>query len=484
MSAANLVRFAGATEIFRLLFDAAPDATVVTARDGSIVLVNTQAETLFGYSREELLGQKVELLVPQRLRRRHVKHRAVFLSHASVRPMGSDLELYGQRRDGTQFPIDVSLSPLDTGGEMLVSSSIRDITERKRSEEMLSHLAGIVEATDDAIIGISLDCTVLSWNTGAERLYGFKREEVVGRHLSRLETAGRIEQMAEIRQRLSQGEHIEQLEITQLHRDGHPIEISMTVSAVKDRAGAVVGASIIARDITRQKRSEEALRQNEERFRVAFKNAPVAVFNQDTKLRYTWIHSPGLAWGNQDYLGHTDAEILGGEEGARLTAIKKEVLRSGLGARSETELSFMGETYYFDLVVEPLRDFHGTILGLTSSATDITSAKKNLLERERLIVKLQEALEEVKLLSGLLSICASCKKIKNEHGVWEPFESYLQKHSEARFSHGLCPDCLRKLYPEQYQRLEPEVTEVAAPRRPKHQPDVPEAKAGGERTRK
>ena len=117
-----------------------------------------------------------------------------------------------------------------------------------------------------------------------------------------------------------------------------------------------------------------------------------------------------------------------------------------------TEVTVDGEKYYFDLVAEPLRDPNGTIQGLTCSATDITSAKKNLLERERLIAQLQEALEEVKLLSGLLSICASCKRIMNEHEVWEPLESYIQSHSQAKFSHGVCPDCLQKLYPEHYSK--------------------------------
>ena len=127
-----------------------------------------------------------------------------------------------------------------------------------------------------------------------------------------------------------------------------------------------------------------------------------------------------------------------------MMAFKREVLRTGRGARTETEVTVEGEKFYFDLVAEPLRDPDGTIVGLTCSATDITSAKKSLLERERLIAQLQEALEEVKMLSGLLSICASCKRIMNEHQNWEPLESYIQSHSEAKFSHGVCPDCLTK----------------------------------------
>src|SRR5260370_17688793 len=221
---------------------------------------------------------------------------------------------------------------------------------------------------------------------------------------------------------------------------------------MKGRAGKVVGASVIARDITDRKRVEMALRQSEERFRVALKNAPVRVFNQDLELRFTWTNSHILAWATQDLLGKTDLEIVGGEEGARLIALKREVLRTGRGARTETEVTVDGEKYYFDLEAEPLRDSNGTIHGLPSSATAITSAKKNLLERERLIAQLQEALEEVKLLSGLLSICASCKRIMNEHELWEPLESYIQSHSQAKFSHGVCPDCLRKLYPEYYSK--------------------------------
>ena len=564
-----------AEETFELLLESAPDAIVVVRRDGRIVMVNTQTEKLFGYHREELLGQKVEVLVPRLLRRRHVKDRAAFMSQPSVRPMGVGLDLYGRRKDGTEFPIDVCLSQLERGGgRILVSSYIRDITDRKRAEELLAHLAAVVQSSDDAIIGKSLDGTIVSWNPGAERLYGYKAEEVVGqpvvqlvppdrtdefarimnglrrgRRFERLDTvrlhkdghridvsvtispvrnsAGRVmgasvisrditedkraeelashlaaiveasddaivatsldgtvvswnsgaqrlfgykaeevvgrrmamlvppdraDELGWVMKGLRHGKHIEHYEITRLHKDGHRIDLSVTVSPVRGRAGAVVGASVVARDITDRKRIEMALRQSEERFRVALKNAPVRVFHQDLDLRFTWINSNIFEWAKQDCLGKTDAEIVGGEEGARLTAFKREVLRTGRGARTEAEVTVEGEKYYFDLVAEPLRNANGTLVGLTCSATDITAAKKNLMERERLIAQLQDALEEVKMLGGLLSICASCKRIRNERNAWEPLESYIQSHSEAKFSHGVCPDCLKKLYPDYYPK--------------------------------
>ena len=312
---------------------------------------------------------------------------------------------------------------------------------RAKAEEL--YLTAIVEASDDAIIGKTLDGIIVSWNKGAEKIYGYKAEEIVGHSISVLVPPGKPDELPGIMKQLRRGQRIESYETTRVHKDGHLIDLSLTVSPVKDEAGKVVGASAIARDITIRKQAEAALRLSEERFRVALKGAPVVVFTQDLQLRYTWINSPVLAWNRQDYIGKTDAEIVGGEDGARLTAIKQEVLRTGVGSRTEVNVAFEGVIHYFDLIVEPLRDAGGTLLGLICSATDITSSKN-------LIAKLQEALDQINVLSGLLSICASCKRIRDEHQTWQPLESYIQAHSEAKFTHGLCPECLRKLYPNYY----------------------------------
>jgi len=197
----------------------------------------------------------------------------------------------------------------------------------------------------------------------------------------------------------------------------------LQASGLDNPAGWVVLAHI---DITARKESEARQKELEERFRAALENSPVVVFNQDRELRYTWINSPVLAWAVQVYIGRTDMEIVGGPEGERLTAIKSEVLESGVEKRTEVSVTFDGEIHYFDLNVVPLRDDGGAIQGITCACTDITSMKRAAAEREKL------AEELAKTHRKLMQRNAELEVLNKEKTLWLAIAAHDLRTRTAR----------------------------------------------------
>jgi len=202
---------------------------------------------------------------------------------------------------------------------------------RKQAEAAMAHLAAIVQSCEEAIIGLTLEGSVVSWNAGAERLYGYQAVEMIGRSVSCLVPPHRPKELPEILETLKRGGRVEGFETVRLGKAGQPIQVLMTVSPVKDDGGGTVGASSVERDISRRKREES--------------------------------------------------------------------------------------------------------------------------ERLKLIDELTASLAQVKTLSGLLPICSGCKKIRNDAGYWQQVETYLKEHSNAEFTHSLCPECVTRLYPEYHQKV-------------------------------
>lgn len=247
---------------FRLVVESAPTAIVMVNARGNIVLVNAQAEKSFGYATEELFGKPVEILVPERFHADHPGYRARFFAAPDARPMGAGRELFGRRKDGNEFPVEIGLSPIASGEGLLVLAFIVDISARKRADEARASLAAIVESSSEAIIGQSLDGLITTWNGAATALYGYTNDEVCGHPITILMPPERYDEQASISATVRQGQGLGHFETVRLRKDGTRFDVSLTVSPIIGPMGKVIGASAIARDITEQKRAAAALQES------------------------------------------------------------------------------------------------------------------------------------------------------------------------------------------------------------------------------
>jgi PAS domain S-box-containing protein len=246
---------------YRGLLEAAPDAMVVVDQGGKIVLLNLQAERQFGYRRDELVGQKVKNIIPEGFAERLIADGTRSAPDALAQQIGTGIELLGRRKDGSEFPIEIMLSPLDGVDGILVTAAIRDITERKRREYDLSCLAAVVESSHDAIISLTPRGIVLTWNHGAERIFGYSAEEATGRSILFLSPPGRPEEGLTLMERVERADTVEPFETVRVKKDGTHIHVALTLSSIKNSDGQVVGVSSVLRDVTESKNLEEMLRQ-------------------------------------------------------------------------------------------------------------------------------------------------------------------------------------------------------------------------------
>ena len=243
-----------------------------------------------------------------------------------------------------------------------------DITERKQAEEAMAHLAAIVASSDDAIISKNLDGIIQSWNKSAEHMFGYTAEEAVGKHITLIVPEDRWDEEKNILARLRHGERIDHFQTVRRRKDGSTLDLSLTISPVRDSAGRVIGASNVARDITHLKRIERALRDSEERFRAIVETTPecVKVVAPDGTLQH--MNSAGLAMVGAKHaetvVGKSIYDLIAPEDREKFRAFNERICRGDKAALEFDMIGLNGMRHHMETHAAPLHNPGGRIVQL------------------------------------------------------------------------------------------------------------------------
>jgi PAS domain S-box-containing protein len=367
----------GAAE-FEGLLEAVPDAVMGVDKGGVIQFANKRTALLFGYN-SDLVGMPLETLLPKSLRLVHETHWDGYNAPPGTRPRATDLEMTALQRNGTVFPVECSLSPMETADGMIVIAAVRDMTRYRREEAdrfRLDRLTRMGHCADDAIIGTSLNGTITSWNPAAEKMFGYSSEEIIGRSSDLLASAAQSGEMPTILARILAGQRIDHFDSARVRKDGTGITVSLSAAPIRDASGVIAGISMTARDLAAAKLAYES----------AQRMAAIVLHSQDAIISST-IEGIVTSWNPaaERLYGYSSQEMIGRSAqivnpADREGEVKSMLTRVSAGLPVEhietVRVRKDGKLFPVSVTVSPIRDTDGVVIGASVISRDVSSQRQ------------------------------------------------------------------------------------------------------------
>ena len=386
---------------YRGLLEAAPDAMVVVNPAGEIVLLNVQAEKQFGYSRDELVGQQVRNIIPEGFAERLIADGTRSAAEALAQQIGTGIELNGRRRDGTEFPIEIMLSPLESADGVLVTAAIRNITTRRDAEAHLAQMEGryrgLLEAAPDAMVVVNPAGEIVLLNVQAEKQFGYHRDELVGQKVKNIIPEGFAERLIADGTR-SAAEALAQqigtgIELNGRRKDGTEFPIEIMLSPLESADGVLVTAAI--RNITTRRDAEAHLAQMEGRYRGLLEAAPDAmvVVNPAGEIVLLNVQAEKqFGYHRDELVGQKVKNIIPQGFAERLIADGTRSAPEALAQQIGTGIELNGRRkdgseFPIEIMLSPLESAEGVL---------VTAAIRNITERKKSEERLVQTVGELK----------------------------------------------------------------------------------------
>jgi formate hydrogenlyase transcriptional activator len=359
----------GKLGLFRTLVDHSNDPIeVVDPKTLRFVDANEKACSALGYSREELLSLGIFDINPA------ATSESTSQVQADLRQSGFRvMETLHRRKDGSTFPVEVSMRWVHLDQDYIVTVA-HDLSTHKQAEDRLREYERVVEGLEEMIVVVDRDYRYVIANRAFLSYREMKREEVIGRRVDEVVYPEVFHSILKAKMDECFRGKVVAYSLKYTYPKLGERDLFATYFPIEGTSG-VDRIAVILQDVTESRRAEEALRQSEERFRVALKNSPITVFHLDPELRYTWINNSQLTEAESPLLGKKLDAFFGTEEGERMERSRREVLETGIGRREETRALVDGNVHYYDSTIEPVLDESGSVVGLMGACMDITNRK-------------------------------------------------------------------------------------------------------------